>query len=231
MELASIQTPAAAFLAGVVTSLHCAGMCGPLACMLAPARDDAVDPQTVATVYQVSRVGGYMALGAIAGGLGGLPGAWFGQGFLLVLPWALVAFFILVALRADKRLPRLAVLNRLQWRLQAHLRGRSRLRVAAMMGLATPVLPCGPLYFLIALAGFSGSALRGAEFMLAFGLGTAPLLWFTQANYGWLRVRLSPTMLARVQTVLAVASALVITWRLRGSLGFEGPDASSFVCF
>ena len=34
MELAGINSPATALVAGVVTSLHCAGMCGPLACGL-----------------------------------------------------------------------------------------------------------------------------------------------------------------------------------------------------
>ena len=30
MEFAAVNSPAAAFVAGLVTSLHCAGMCGPL---------------------------------------------------------------------------------------------------------------------------------------------------------------------------------------------------------
>jgi len=33
-ELAGITGPGTAFIAGLVTSLHCAGMCGPLACAL-----------------------------------------------------------------------------------------------------------------------------------------------------------------------------------------------------
>jgi uncharacterized protein len=214
MELAGISTPAAAFVAGLVTSLHCAGMCGPLTCMMAPAKGDDVDPFTVATVYHGARLAGYTTLGALAGGLGRLPFAWLGGSAASVLPWVLVAFFVAVGLRLEKHLPRFAVLTRLQWRLQSALRGRSRLRVAAVMGAATPILPCGPLYFLIAMATFAGSAVRGAEFMLAFGLGTAPLLWLVQANYGRLRVKLSPVALNRVQAGLALTTALVLSWRL-----------------
>ena len=214
MELAGISTPAAAFVAGLVTSLHCAGMCGPLACMMAPARDDRADPFTVATVYHGARLAGYTVLGALAGGLGRLPFDLAGGSATRVLPWVLVAFFAVVGLRLEKHLPRFAVLTRMQWRLQGALRGRSRLRVAAVMGAATPLLPCGPLYFLIAMAAFTGSAVRGAEFMLAFGLGTAPLLWLVQANYGRLRLKLTPATLARVQAGLALATALVLTWRL-----------------
>jgi uncharacterized protein len=226
IELAGISTPAAAFVAGLVTSLHCAGMCGPLACMMAPAKADDVDPFTVATVYHAARLAGYTALGVVAGGFGRLPFSLTGTAATGVLPWVMVVFFVVVGLRLEKRLPRFAMLTRLQWKLQAALRGRSRVRVAAVMGAATPVLPCGPLYFLIAMAAFTGSAVRGAEFMLAFGLGTAPLLWLVQANYGRLRLKLTPVMLARVQAALALATALVLTWRLR----VGGPTMENFIC-
>jgi uncharacterized protein len=219
MEFAGISTPAAAFVAGLVTSLHCAGMCGPLACMLAPAKDDRADPFTVATVYHGARLTGYTLLGALAGGLGRLPFDLAGGSAVSVLPWVLVAFFLVVGFRLEKRLPRLAVLTRFQWKLQNALRGRSRLRVAAVMGAATPILPCGPLYFLIAISAFAGSAVRGAEFMLAFGLGTAPLLWLVQANYGRLRMKLTPAVLGRLQAGLALVTAMVLTWRLSAGDG------------
>ena len=38
MELAAVNSPAAALVAGVITSLHCVGMCGPLSCTLLPGR-------------------------------------------------------------------------------------------------------------------------------------------------------------------------------------------------
>mgnify|MGYP002789492185 CR=1 FL=1 len=231
MEFASLQSPAAALMAGLVTSLHCAGMCGPLACMLSPGRGERVDAQTVHTVYHLSRLLGYAALGALAGGIGRMPLGLLGGEAGKYLPWVLVLFFVVVAARLDQRLPRLAWLGRIQVRLQGWLRGRSRVRVAAVMGAATPLLPCGPLYFLVALAALSGSALRGVEFMLAFGLGTVPVLWLVQANASWVRGRLTPTGLRRTQATLALVTAAVLTWRLRGTLGFEGPDASTFLCF
>ena len=219
MEFAGISTPAAAFVAGLVTSLHCAGMCGPLACMMAPAKNDPSDPFTVATIYHAARLAGYTTLGALAGGLGRMPLTFAGDWALLLLPWTLVLFFVVVGLRLEKHFPRFAALTRLQWRLQAALRGRSRLRVAAVMGFGTPLLPCGPLYFLLAISAFSGSSLRGAQFMLAFGLGTVPLLWIVQANYGRLRLKLSPVWLARLQAGLALITALVISWRLSRAPG------------
>ncbi len=224
MELAGISTPSAALVAGLVTSLHCAGMCGPLSCMFAPGPRDRSDPQTVATAYHVSRVFGYTLLGAVAGGVGRVPAALLGDGFLRLLPWVLIVFFLTVAFRVDRWLPKPAFLGRLRLRLSSWLHGKSRVQVAAVMGAATPVLPCGPLYFLITLSALSGSALRGAEFMLAFGLGTVPLLWIAQAGYGRLRLRLSPLWLGRFQMAVALVAALVIMWRL------QGPGGGDFLC-
>lgn len=234
MELAAINGPGTAFLAGLVTSLHCAGMCGPLACAVLPGPQERVDANTVSSVYHLSRLVGYSGLGALAGGLGRAPLALLGEGTLRYLPWLFVVFFLAVALRFDQRLPKLSLLGRAYGWLLARLRGRggvSPLRAAATLGMATPLLPCGPLYFLLSLALLSGSALRGAETLLAFGLGTVPLLWFAQTNFHRLRSKLGPRTLGRLQTGLAVTAALILTWRLRATLGFPGPEVNNFVCF
>ena len=230
MELAAVNTPTAALLAGLVTSLHCAGMCGPLACMLTPAKGDRADPTTVNATYHISRLAGYTTLGAIAGGVGRVPRALFSDPVMQWLPWLMVVFFVMVALRLDSRLPKMGWLSRWTFRVQTKLRTKPRVQVAATMGLLTPLLPCGPLYFLIALSAMSGSALRGAEFMLAFGIGTVPLLWLAQSQMGWLRGKLSPLALARFQTGLAVVAAVIISWRLRATLGFDGPSVENFIC-
>ncbi len=231
MEFAAVNSPSAAFVAGLVTSLHCAGMCGPLACSLMPVKGDRADAQTVSTVYHVSRLTGYALLGAVAGGLGRTPLTWISQSALRWLPWVMVLFFIALALRWDRHLPKLAALGRGTLRLQTWLRGRSRTTAAAALGLATPLLPCGPLYFLVALAFLSGSAVRGVEFMLAFGLGTVPLLWLAQTQFHWVRQKLSPLWLGRVRLTLALTTAALIGWRLRGTLGFAGPDPGTLICF
>ena len=230
MELAAVNSPAAAFVAGLVTSLHCAGMCGPLACSLMPVRGDRADAQTVSTVYHVTRLASYALLGALAGGIGRAPLLWLSQSSLRWLPWLLVLFFVALALRWDRHLPKIAALGKLTWKIQGWMRGRSRVESAAALGLATPLLPCGPLYFIVSLGLLSGSVLHGAEMMLAFGLGTVPLLWLAQTQFHWVRQKLSPLWLGRVRVTLALATALVIAWRLRATMGFAGPDPLNFVC-
>ena len=230
----SINSVATAYVAGLITSLHCAGMCGPLACSVVPLRGSAgrqiADAQIVNGLYHLARLAGYAALGALAGALGRLPMAWLGGGVLPYLPWLLVVFFVAMALRWDRHLPRVPFLGNIYLRVHGWGRVRSPAAAAAALGLATPLLPCGPLYMVVALTMLAGSALRGVEFMLAFGLGTVPLLWFLQINFHWIRLKLPPVWIARVQTGLALASAVIIAWRLRGTLGLPGPGLDHFVC-
>ena len=82
----------------------------------------------------------------------------------------------------------------------------------------------------MALAAFAGTAARGAEMMLAFGLGTVPLLWLAQNRMEWLRRRFSPLALLRFQGGLALVAAGIVSWRLRGTLGLGGPEVGGWLC-
>jgi len=75
---------------------------------------------------------------------------------------------------------------------------------------------------------FSGSALKGIEFSVGFGLGTLPLLWLAQTQFMRMNQRAGMKWLPRIQRTMAFVAALVIAWRLRTTLGIEG--AEDWVC-
>lgn len=230
MNLGEINSPTAALFAGLITSLHCAGMCGPIACILMPIKGDRADVQTVSSIYHLTRVASYSILGALAGGFGSFLAGFLHATIIRWLPWLMVLFFIGLAFQWERHLPRLAALNRWTLSLHSWLKGRSRTQAAALLGFATPLLPCGPLYFVLAASLLAGSALKGMEFMLAFGLGTVPLLWLAQTQFQWVREKLSPLWLSRLRIGLGLTVAFAVAWRLRGTLGFQGPDLDNFVC-
>jgi len=66
--------------------------------------------------------------------------------------------------------------------------------------------------------------------MLAFGLGTVPLLWLAQTQLGRARGWMTPAWGERVRVGLALAAAVVVAWRLRATLGLGGADPSSMIC-
>lgn len=220
----TLDTSAAAFVAGLVTSLHCVGMCGPLACSWAVARGTNSTFLRDTALYHGARLTAYGIVGAIAGTLGTLPKEWLHHRGIAMFPWLLVIAFVLVGIGADAWLPKPAVLTKPMARLRFKAMQFGSAARAGALGLATPLLPCGPLYMMFGLALANGSAAKGTEFAVSFGLGTLPLLALAQTQLHRIGIKLSPVALKRVQRGLALVAALVMAWRLRGTL--TGEEAS-----
>lgn len=213
-----IDTSAAAFVAGLVTSVHCVGMCGPLACSWAGRGCPKAGLLDGNVLYHGARLFSYSLIGALAGALGVLPLRWFQHGGGTLLPWLLVVAFLAAGLGLHFGAPRTGLFAGPLARLRV-LAGRlSPARRAALLGLMTPLLPCGPLYVMFGLAMVNGSAMRGAEFAAAFGLGTVPLLWLAQTRLQVLGTRMKPETFRALQRGLALTAAVVMAWRLRGTL-------------
>lgn len=145
---------------------------------------------TYVGAYNAGRIASYMTAGALAGGLAG------GAASLAALPavqaglyWA--ANLMLVALGlflmdAWRGLARVEQAGQALWRRLAPLlrrmngvgTGGARTGGARMFALGAlwGWLPCGMVYSVLVTAMLSGSALDGAAVMLAFGLGTLPML-------------------------------------------------------
>jgi hypothetical protein len=213
-----MTTVAAALVAGLATSLHCAGMCGPLACGLGTLAKSEGGRLTAASLYHGTRLASYGIIGAICGTLGRQPLTWFFGSPAVLLPWVLVTVLLVMALGWDKKVPRPAILNQLTARARFKACQLSAYGSASVMGLLTPFLPCGPLYLLFGASLLAGSAAKGAEFTLAFGLGTVPLLWLAQHQFHRIRANLTPPAMARLRRGLALVAALMLIWRLHGTI-------------
>jgi sulfite exporter TauE/SafE len=159
-----IEILAAAALMGLVGSLHCVGMCGPfaLACSGRPSH---------VLSWQAGKIGTYAALGAVAGVTGAtLPGpAWIPQ---LVSAGLIIWFGAAMA----GLLPEPAVHLPGLTRFASQAARKGDLGSRALFGAANGLLPCGLVYAALGLAVASGDPATGALAMIAFGLGTAPLL-------------------------------------------------------
>lgn len=212
------MTTAAALVLGLGTSLHCAGMCGPIACGLGSLSKSEGGRLASASLYHGTRLVSYGLIGAACGALGRQPLSWFFESPAALLPWVLVLALLMMAFGWDRKVPRPAVLNRFTARARFKAKRLSTCGAASAMGLLTPLLPCGPLYLVFGTALLAGSAAKGAEVTLAFGLGTVPLLWLAQHQFHRMRKRLGPLAMARLRRGLAFATALVLAWRLHGTL-------------
>lgn len=220
------MTNVAALVLGVTTSLHCVGMCGPLACGVGTLAQSDGERLSSAALYHVTRLLSYGIIGGVCGALGRQPLRWFFASPAVLLPWVLVVVLLGMAAGWDKHVPRPAILDRLTARTRFKVGKLSAYWAAAVMGLLTPLLPCGPLYLIFGAALLAGSSAAGAEFTLAFGLGTVPLLWLAQSQFHRLRRLLSPPATARLRRGLALVTALVLIWRLHSTIAARLPGAT-----
>lgn len=217
IDVSQITGPWPAFLAGMVTSLHCAGMCGPLACYITPQPGSASSFTTVASLYQVGRLLSYTLIGATAGALGMVALGWvdiYQHSLSRFLPWLLVLFFLMVALRVDRFFPKPGFLAPFLARVRLRAQKLPQPVSGLLIGVFTPLLPCGPLYAVFGLALMTQSPVRGAEFLLLFGLGTLPLLWAVQAAFSRWQGAISPVAISRIQRGLALVVAIILGLRL-----------------
>lgn len=217
-----------ALIAGLITSVHCVAMCGPLSCAFTPTKAKDVSPQLVLTCYHLAKLLSYAIVGTLAGAFGSVVIRLVSSSWLNLLPWILVVFFLVVAFRLNRFFPKPVWLGRFYRKMTTRFSRLQKPLAAAVIGLASPLLPCGPLYMIFGLALFSGSALKGAEFAIGFGLGTLPLLWLAQSHFMRVQFKVTPMSLIRIQRSLALIAALVVAWRLRTTLGIEG--AEDWVC-
>lgn len=130
----------------------------------------------------------------------------------------MVAVLLMMALGLDKKIPRPAILNRFTARARFKACKLSAYGGATAMGLLTPFLPCGPLYLVFGAALLAGSAAKGAEFTLAFGLGTVPLLWLAQHQFHRIRAKMTPLAMGRMRRGLALVTAVMLAVRLHGTI-------------
>lgn len=205
----------ALFVVGLLGGTHCIGMCGGIVGALSiggPART------ALHLAYNAGRILSYGVAGALAGGLGGASLVLGGQ---LPLRLALFVFANLMLVALGLYLMgvtrALAFSERFGQRLWRHVQPLSRRYLPARhiaqafpLGLLWGWLPCGLVYSALITALTSGSALRGAGLMLAFGAGTLPNLLLA----GLLAVRMRAY--AAKPAVRLSAGLLVLAYGLWG---------------
>jgi uncharacterized protein len=178
-----------AFVVGLLSAMHCIGMCGGVAGALSYS----LSPETrnvprrlgvFVLVFSLGRIGSYALAGALWGAFGaallapGLPPSIF-EGVRVLAAGIMVG----IGLYIGGWFPRFDRIERLGVPLWRHLEplGRRLLPVrtlprAALFGMIWGWLPCGLVYSMLLSTPAQGGMLTGALYMAFFGAGTLPIL-------------------------------------------------------
>ncbi|TGO02926.1 membrane protein [Candidatus Thiomargarita nelsonii] len=178
-----------AFLAGLLGSAHCIGMCGGIVGLLTMNLSDNVRQSFFRLLpylltYNLGRIGSYTLAGLCAGFLGAQFAQWLPlEHPRMIAMWVSGLFMIALGLYIGAWWQALAQLEKsgaYLWR-KIEPFGRRFIPVkhplqALGLGLVWGWLPCGLVYSILAFSLASASAWQGGLLMLFFGLGTLPML-------------------------------------------------------
>lgn len=179
----------AAFMTGLLGSLHCVGMCGGIVGALSMGLP--VNTRTniwrllpYQLLYNSGRILSYVIAGAMIAWLGAETTGQFGPPGNSIGKWLSGLFMVALGFYIADWWQVLGILERAGNHIWKYLQplGQHFLPItnpfqAFGLGLVWGWLPCGMVYAMLAFALSSQDSTQGAMIMLAFGLGTLPMLF------------------------------------------------------
>ncbi len=201
------------FLIGLLGSLHCLGMCGPLvlaySLQAGPCKRFWKGDAFHHAAFHSGRLVTYGFLGGLAAAIfnqevltrtlstlrGGIP-------LLAGLSMILIGI-VLLKIVSSPRLLGVRPLPSRVGRLLSILVRSSNIRAKLGLGLAAGFLPCGLTWAMIVKAATAPEVDRAVLIMVSFGLGTVPLLFLTgfSASYISLKMRILGERLAALSII------------------------------
>lgn len=180
-----------ALIMGFAGSLHCAGMCSPLAMAVTSKNPFLLNK----VIYNSGRIVVYGILGIIAAGFGSMLMITPYQG---ILSFIIGALFLLMGIGAISgfQIPLITrALNRFTSRLKSlfHFWLNKKNHLSTLiMGMLNGLLPCGLTYLAMTYCFIMPTMTDGFWFMILFGVGTWPVMigftWLLGIGFGRLKL-------------------------------------------
>ncbi|MCZ8091155.1 MAG: sulfite exporter TauE/SafE family protein [Flavobacterium sp.] len=205
---------------GLISSLHCIGMCGPIAMMIPVDHKNPTKKALQILTYHLGRLTAYALLGLAFGLLGkGL----FIAGFQQNISIAVGVLMIIIAIVPEKVFARYnfskpiyKVISSIKSSLGNQFK-RKTFDALFSIGFLNGLLPCGLVYAALFGAIAMQNEVLGVAYMLLYGIGTIPLMSIVVYASGFMSVPLR-SKLQRIIPIITIGIGILFI--LRGlSLG------------
>lgn len=215
------------FIVGFLGSLHCVGMCGPLALALPLPTKSPLQKAGGALLYNVGRAFTYGLLGLIFGLLGA------GLKLSGIQQWVSIACGVImilsVVLPGVIKMPKSS--NKVSSSIYTTLKkkigdslNRKKLSNLLIIGVLNGFLPCGLVYVAITRAVTSDSINDSVLFMVAFGFGTLPLMFAVAYFANIIKSRFLHKLRKAIPIFIIVLGALFILRGLNLGIPYVSPE-------
>jgi uncharacterized protein len=164
---------------GFFTSLHCAGMCGPIALAI-PLKGTSTGIKVLTgIIYNLGRTVTYVLAGILFGFAGKSFSMLGFQQWISVISGSIIIITAIIPFLIGKSIEQTMSgtgFTRIVQRGFSKLFAIESVAGFFFVGMLNGLLPCGPLYSALIASLGTASVLYAALFMLLFGLGTLPLM-------------------------------------------------------
>ncbi len=167
-----------ALILGVFSSLHCIGMCGPIALALPAIRKNFFTTMLSVLSYNMGRVVSYTSLGFFAGLIGvGFYNSTSQKWISIVLGTVIIIWAFLPRTNPEnwRWMRNNYFIHWVRKKIGYLFRKRSYGSIFSV-GLLNGLIPCGMVYISLVGAIASGTPVKGAGYMFFYGIGTIPLM-------------------------------------------------------
>jgi sulfite exporter TauE/SafE len=219
-----------AIILGLISSMHCIGMCGPIAMMLPLDRRNPARKAAQLLLYHSGRTTAYASLGLVFGLMGkGFYMAGLQQNLSIIAGVAM----IIVAVVPEKHFARYnfskpvyRAISKVKTSLGAQFRKQGN-KALFITGVLNGYLPCGLVYAAlfgaIAMQGIGG----GIVYMMLYGLGTIPMMSAVVYASGFIGNNMRSLMAKAVPYAAALIGILFVVRGLGLDLPHLSPGAMS----
>lgn len=210
---------------GLLGSLHCVGMCGPIAFMLPVDHSNSFKKVSQIGIYHFGRLLAYSIIGLVFGLLGKSLYIFGLQQQLSIAIGIIMIVLVLIPYKTISKYNLSRPINKIISKVKSNLGQALKKKTSdtfLTIGFLNGFLPCGLVYMAVFGSLATGSLLQGSLYMILFGLGTIPLM--TSAIY--LGKFLNSTIKQRIQKAIPVFVVVIgVLFILRG-LGLGIPYIS-----
>ena len=217
----------AAFIFGLLGSLHCLVMCGPIA--LSIPVPQSFNRLSAIIIYTIGRITTYAFLGLCVGMVGQLFAISGFQQVLSIVCGVLVAcmsgFF---AVKAGGKIT--SVINQYTGKVRVgfnQMLHKQGIVSYFLLGMVNGLLPCGLVYISLAAALATGSSLTGAAYMAMFGLGTAPAMLTVSQFASLIKIQKTVRVKTFISGVVFVTGVIMIVRGLNLGIPYLSPQLQS----
>lgn len=197
------------FMVGILTSIHCVGMCGGimLSQSLKTEGKNKFEAMKPALLYNLGRVVSYTILGGIVGAIGSV------FSLSLTAQAGMQIFAGVFMIMMGFNMAGFSAFRKFQIKLPASVcKLQAKPRTPLLVGFLNGLMPCGPLQTMQIFALGTGSAFAGALSMFMFALGTVPLMLTFGAVSGLLSKGYTKKLL-KYSGVLIIVLGLIMSNR------------------